>query len=445
MYQHLAKKYAGSVPRYTSYPTAPHFSNRITHDTYGSWLECLSTDDALSLYVHIPFCQSLCWYCGCSTKMVARYEPVAAYVETLLAEIRSVAERLGQRRRVSHIHWGGGSPNILTPRDIARLAMALGSCFDILPDAEHAVEIDPRYLDVVQTQAWIDAGVNRVSLGVQDFNPCVQSAINRQQPFEVTERAIKHFRDAGVKSVNIDLVYGLPKQSRESVEDTIDQVLTLSPDRIALFGYAHLPSRIKHQRLINSDDLPGAVERFAQSNRAAHKIVNAGYRRVGLDHFAKPDDSLALSSSKRNFQGYTSDEASVLIGLGATAIGRLPQGYVQNAVATGEYMRRIAESGLATARGFELSQDDNARAYVINRLMCDLDFSAEAVRSQFEGSADELIETAQTIVEMDADGLVEETEQGFQVTERGRPFVRSICSCFDAYLDQGQAQHASGV
>jgi len=445
MSQHLAVKYAGAVPRYTSYPTAPHFSSDVTGDTYAAWLEDLPVGQILSLYVHIPFCQSLCWYCGCSTKMVARYGPIQAYVDSLLAEIRSVANRLPDKYKVSHIHWGGGSPNILTPDDIARLSGALRHAFDILDDAEFAVEFDPRYLGEPQVRAFMDAGLTRVSLGVQDFNAEVQKAINRHQSFEMTEHTVRMFREGGVKSVNVDLVYGLPQQSCQSVDNTIEQVLTLAPDRVALFGYAHLPSRITHQRLIDDDTLPGPVERFHQSHRAAQRIVAAGYQRIGLDHFAKPGDPLAECSTKRNFQGYTSDEASVLVGFGATAIGQLPQGYVQNAVPTGDYMRRVGKGELATVRGFELSREDNARGYVINRLMCDLEFSNQSVRDRFSEVSDVLIETARKVLEWDADGLVERTSDGFHVTDRGRPFVRSICAQFDAYLGKGQAQHSTGV
>jgi oxygen-independent coproporphyrinogen-3 oxidase len=293
--------------------------------------------------------------------MVARYEPVQAYVGALLREIRFVSSRVRDKCQVSHIHWGGGSPNILAPNDISKLAGILRHSFDILDDAEFAVEFDPRYLFEPQVRAFMEAGLNRVSLGVQDFNESVQKAINRRQSYEMTERTVKMFRDAEINSVNIDLVYGLPHQSSDSVERTIDQVLSLEPDRIALFGYAHLPSKIAHQRLIDTDALPGAVERFAQSNRAADRIVNAGYNRIGFDHFAKPDDSLVQCNIRRNFQGYTSDEASVLIGIGATAIGQLPRGYVLNAVPTGEYMRRVENGGIATVRGFELSQGDSAR------------------------------------------------------------------------------------
>lgn len=431
----LAVKYAAPVPRYTSYPTAPHFSPKVDNTVYQSWLASLPEAYPLSLYVHIPFCDSLCWYCGCSTKAVRRYNPITAYVDTLLLEIAAVADQLSRRRDVKHIHWGGGSPNVLSPSDIRRIAFALKSAFAWTPDAEFAVEIDPRRIEPEKIDAFAEVGVTRVSFGVQDFDLAVQKAINRLQSFEQTKDAIERFRAAGVKSANIDLVYGLPHQTRDSVARTIDQVLDLQPDRIALFGYAHLPSRLAHQRLIDSNILPGPVERFAQSNRVASNLTAAGYVRIGLDHFAKPSDPLAAQPVKRNFQGYTSDDADTLIGFGASAIGHLPQGYVQNAVPTGEYMRQIQNVGLAVAKGLELSHDDRIRAHVINRLMCDLEFSAADLRTHVGEDVGTLPEEAEMLVEADQDGLVEKTADGFRITEKGRPFVRSICACFDAHLE----------
>lgn len=441
----LAKKYAKPVPRYTSYPTAAHFSAAVDAATYAGWLAGLSEAQPLSLYVHIPFCDSLCWYCGCNTKMVNRYDPVAKYVDTLLLEIDATADPLHGDFSVSHVHLGGGSPSILKPDDIARLADRMRARFTFEQDMEFAVEVDPRYIDEERIAAFAAAGVTRVSFGVQDFNPLVQDAINRQQSFAQTRDTVAAFRQAGVTSVNIDLVYGLPHQTVESVGQTIAQVLELVPDRIALFGYAHLPARLTHQRLIDSDSLPGSGERLAQSDRAAGLIADAGYVRVGLDHFAKPGDQLAAGTVKRNFQGYTKDAAETLLGLGASAIGQLPQGYVQNAVPTGEYTRCIAGGGLATARGVALSDEDRARGFVINRLMCDLGFSTADLRARFDGLAEDLVAEAQALVATDTDGLLVETPSGFAVTERGRPFVRTICSRFDAYLAAGAAQYSTGV
>lgn len=334
---------------------------------------------------------------------------------------------------------------MLAPADIRRLGAAFHDAFAFRPDAEIAVEIDPRTLQDVAADAFASIGMTRVSLGVQDFDEAVQKAINRHQSFETTRRAIEMFRGHGVGSVNIDLVYGLPHQTRDSVERTIRRVIELDPDRIALFGYAHLPSRFPHQRLIPDAALAGPIERFAQSNRLASILVDAGYVRVGLDHFAKATDSLAQAELHRNFQGYTTDEAGALIGFGATAIGRLPQGFVQNAVPTAEYKRRVEAGQFATARGRALTVDDRLRSYVIERLMCDMTFSASATRAKFGAAAEGVIEEAQLLVDADTDGLVEPTADGFRVTERGRAFIRTICSCFDSYLATSSAKHSAGV
>jgi oxygen-independent coproporphyrinogen-3 oxidase len=441
----MVKRYSAPVPRYTSYPTAPHFSPAVGPEHYAAWLEDLPAGAPLSIYAHIPFCHSLCWYCGCSTKAVQRPEPVAAYLETVLREIESVSLRLGRGHEVDHIHWGGGSPNILTPPQIMALNDALRRGFSVSSDAEFAVEVDPRTLSEVQVATFARIGVNRVSIGVQDFDPKVQTTINREQSFSTTEQAVAWFRAHGIGAVNIDLVYGLPHQTRDSVEETIRKVLLLAPDRIAIFGYAHLPSRFRHQTLIEEASLPDVVERFAQANRLAHILTGAGYVRIGLDHFAKRDDSLARGRVHRNFQGYTSDDAGVLIGLGASAIGQLPQGYVQNATATGDYMRKIAEKGLATARGRRLTDEDRMRGLVIERLMCDLEFPTEELRTRFGAAAQPVLDEAEILVQSDQDHLIERTDSGFRVTDRGRPFVRSIAACFDSYLASDQAQHSLAV
>lgn len=441
----VVKRYSAPVPRYTSYPTAPHFSPSVGPQQYAAWLEALPSPSKLSLYVHIPYCHELCWYCGCCTKAVQRYEPVESYLRTLLAEIASVAGRLGPGHEVTHIHWGGGSPNILAADDIIALDGVTRARFKIRDDAEFAVEIDPRTLSPEQVSAFALAGVNRVSIGVQDFDAKVQAAINRKQSYETTKRAIEAFRSVGIRSINIDLVYGLPHQTRHSVKETIRKVLTLEPDRIAIFGYAHLPSRMKHQRLIDDAALPGTVERFAQSNRLSHILAAAGYKRIGLDHFAGAGDRLATGPVNRNFQGYTSDEADALIGFGASAIGQLPEGYVQNAAATADYIRRIGEAGLATVRGAVLSKEDRMRALVIERLMCDLAFPSDELRRRFGDASHPILEEAELLIESDRDRLVERTGDGFRVTDRGRPFVRAIASCFDSYLGRGPAQYSQGV
>jgi oxygen-independent coproporphyrinogen-3 oxidase len=440
----MIRRYAAPVPRYTSYPTANHFSDRVGAAEYADWLSALDAGTRLSLYLHIPFCTSLCWYCACSTRATERYQPVADYLEALESETGLVAKLLPPHE-VESIHWGGGSPDIVAPDDIRRLGGVLRDRFSIVPSAEVAVEIDPRLLDPAKVEAFSAIGTTRVSLGVQDFDREVQAAIGREQSFEVTRRAVDAFRDKGVRSVNIDLVYGLPKQTVASVLRTLDRVEELVPDRIAIFGYAHLPTRMKNQRLIDETHLPGIVERFDLANALTDRLVAAGYVQVGIDHFARPSDAMASGRVARNFQGYTTDRADALVGLGATAIGRLPAGYVQNSVATHEYARRVRSGQLATARGARLSDDDRMRAYVIERLMCDLAFSAEDLEARFGMAADPLVETARSIVREDRDGLVKATCDGFRLTAIGRTFARSVCAQFDAYLGHSQAKHSLAV
>jgi oxygen-independent coproporphyrinogen-3 oxidase len=441
----LAQRYGAPVPRYTSYPTAPHFTSSIGAAQASAWLSALTAGSKLSLYVHIPFCQSLCWYCGCNTKVVNKYEPIERYLASLDRELATVAALVPREHGVSHIHFGGGSPNILKPAHIGALAAALRERFNFEKSGEFAIEIDPRGLDGEHVAAMKAAGVNRVSIGVQDFEPQVQSAINREQSYETTRHAVVMLRDAGIGSINIDLVYGLPHQTRASVARTMQQVLSLEPDRIAIFGYAHLPERIRHQRLIDPASLPDLTERLGQANRLARLLAADGYVRVGLDHFAKPGDALAQGGVHRNFQGYTTDGADALIGFGASAISRFEAGYTQNATGITEYQEKVAACGLATTRGIALSHDDRMRAFVIERLMCELAFSESDLRERFGESASPLIEEAAALMETDRDGLIERTTDGFRVTDRGRPFVRSICGCFDAYLGESEARHAAGV
>jgi oxygen-independent coproporphyrinogen-3 oxidase len=441
----LVRRMSAPVPRYTSYPTAPHFSDRVGAMNFGEGLRSLSPSQALSLYLHIPFCAQLCWYCGCNTKATRNTETIETYLQHLTTEVLMVAAVLRDERPLGHIHWGGGSPNSLSAAQIRRLAQTLTSSFSIGTQTEFAVEIDPRWLDEDQIAAFAEAGVNRVSVGVQDFNPEVQHSINRVQSVEMTERAVNGMRAAGVKGVNIDLVYGLPHQTEDSVAKTIEEVIRLAPDRIALFGYAHLPSRAKHQSMIDETTLPGTMERYRQSRRAEKLLTEAGYLTVGLDHFAKPGDALASGEIKRNFQGYTTDKAEALIGLGASSISQLPTGYYQNAVPRADYERRVQDTGFATVRGILLSEDDKMRASVIERLMCEFEFSKSSLQSVFGDLAKPVIEKAEELVAADEEGLVKRTADGFRVTEIGQPFVRAIASCFDAYLGKGSSTFSAGV
>ncbi len=438
MKPNVLAKYDQRVPRYTSYPTAPHFSPKVMAEAYRQWLAELDPASPLSLYLHIPFCDSLCWFCGCHTKIVRRYAPVAAYLEVLRREIDLVAARLDGRLVVSHLHFGGGSPTILAPDDVTALIAHLRHRFDLDQGPDFAVEIDPREAGRDMIESWARAGLNRASLGVQDLNPEVQRAINREQSFECTAQVAAWLREAGVKRLNLDLMYGLPHQTVARVINTVERVLTLAPDRIALFGYAHLPRLKRHQRLIDEAALPDGAERWRQSEAAAGRLVAAGYVRIGIDHFARPDDDLARALTAgtlhRNFQGYTTDAAPALVGLGASAISSLPQGYVQNAVPIRRYAEAIVRGRLAAVRGIRLKDDDRTRRAVIERLMCDLQVDLDTADAGASAFAAELA----ALAPMAEDGLVEIDGGRLRVTEAGRPLLRSACAAFDTYLDAGR-------
>lgn len=441
----LIESLARPVPRYTSYPTALQFSGDVDRGVYANWLGAIDPASALSLYLHIPYCHALCSYCGCNTKATQRYAPVAAYLDTLLIEAAAVAARLPRDHVVGHIHMGGGSPNILSAADLERLAAELRRTFNVAAGVDLDIEIDPRYFTPEQAEALARIGVTRVSFGVQDFDPTVQAAINRRQPFEMTSRAVSLCRNAGIGSINIDLMYGLPGQHRRRIGETVARVIELQPDRIAVFGYAHLPQRFAHQRLIPADMMPDTLERYRQASRMARLLTDAGYVRIGIDHYVKAGDPLAEGSLRRNFQGYTSDSADQLIGLGASAIGKLAQGFVQNTVPTADYTRLVRDGGLAVVRGRALTQDDTIRAHVIERLMCDLTFDGEALRKRFGDAAAPVIGEARQLVDDTGSGLIEPSPTGFSITEKGRPFARSICARFDAHLNGATGRHSPAV
>jgi oxygen-independent coproporphyrinogen-3 oxidase len=445
----LIEKYAASAPRYTSFPTAPHFHAGVDADIYRGWLRELSPDSSISLYIHIPFCESLCWFCGCHTKATRSYAPVAAYLRRLQDEIALLGASLPQGCTVRRIHWGGGSPTILSAEDISALATVLHNAFDIASDAEFSVEIDPRDLSHERIEALVSTGMTRASVGIQDFNPKVQQAINREQSFAVTKAVIDSFRMAGIASINVDLLYGLPHQSTRLLVKTLVNVLELLPDRIALFGYAHVPWMKRHQALIEESALPDAAARFRGSQLASDIVTAWGYERIGIDHFALPHDPLAIAARggrlRRNFQGYTDDSCDVLLGLGASAVGRLPQGYVQNAVPVDEYSRGVAAGRLPVTRGVALGEEDRVRAYAIERLMCEFRLSGAEMRQRFGAEATKVIAEAEAIATEGGDAVLVKDGQTFRVTERGRPFVRSICARLDPYFAVGSARHSLAV
>ena len=445
----LIKRHAAPLPRYTSYPTANHFNANVGAAEFGAYLTGLAPLSRLSLYVHIPYRRALCWYCGCSTKAVARYDRISEYLTLLEDEIESVAALVPRHHTLSHVHWGGGSPDILSPADIERLGELIRERFTVAIDPEFAVEIDPRLLTRDQVASFTAVGFNRISIGVQDFDRKVQAAIGREQSYTATRAAVELFRERGVSSINIDLVYGLPHQSATSIALTIDQVLSLGPDRVATFSYAHLPSRLKHQRLIDQVALPGAVERFEMSQQIAATLQSAGYLQIGIDHFARPDDRLAGGALARNFQGYTTDRADALIGIGASAISHLPQGYAQNAVAVDDYARRLISHGLATARGWRLAADHGRSGSRFRHQEVDVGVcvSADEVLNRFGDAAESVLRQAKTIVADNIDGFVTPIADGFSITQQGRPFERNVCAMFDAYLpsEVTRRRHALSV
>ncbi|RYE88331.1 MAG: oxygen-independent coproporphyrinogen III oxidase [Hyphomicrobiales bacterium] len=445
----LIRRYSKPVPRYTSYPTAPHFHAGITSQTYLGWLADLPPSTPISLYVHVPFCDRLCWFCGCHTKQVLRYDPIAAYLKSVHREIETVARALAGRGHVVALHLGGGSPSMLKPDDLNALATAARELFVTAPQVEFSIEIDPNDMTEDRYDAFAAAGVTRISVGVQDFDPKVQTAINRIQTVEQTRAVVEGMRSRGVTSTNLDILYGLPHQTIATVERTVDLALAMRPDRIALFGYAHVPWMKTHQKMIDEAALPGVTERYHQSQAAAARIVAAGYQAIGIDHFALPGDSLAVAARDgklhRNFQGYTTDRAPALIGFGASAISSLPQGYLQNVTATGEYLRGIAAEGVAIARGFAFDDEDRLRGWVIERLMCDFAVPVAELTDRFGAAADPVLQEMRYSALCDGDDLVAFDGAHFSVTERGKPFIRSIASTFDTYLGAGAGRHSVAV
>lgn len=449
MSNRLLARFSGPVPRYTSYPTAPHFHGGVGCGSYAQWLSALGSGQSISLYIHIPYCDRLCWFCACHTKHTLRYEPIKTYLHGLHREIEAVGALVHPGARVSAVHFGGGSPTMLKPEDMLSLMAALRRAFTFREDAEISVEMDPNDLDDGRYDALGEIGLTRASLGVQDFDPRVQEAINRIQTFEQTRGVVEAVRARGARSVNCDILYGLPFQTEASVARTVEAILSLDPDRIALFGYAHVPWMKKHQTLINDDALPNAGERFAQMSRAADLLMAAGYQPIGIDHFAKRSDTLAIAAAngqlRRNFQGYTDDAADALIGLGASSISQLPQGYAQNATATGDYLRLAEGSGLAVVRGIAFQGDDKARAFAIERIMCDFGFSFADLRAAFPWDAEAVIADARQFQQEDGEGLTILDGDGFALTEEGRPFARVAAAAFDRYLGRGQARHSVAV
>ena len=437
-----------NLPRYTSYPTAVAFDS----DQAGAaarWYGATRRDDRLSAYVHVPFCRRLCWYCGCHTSIAPAYDRIGGYLDVLHREIDLVARRLGEHAGLAHLHFGGGSPNALRPDDFVDLTGRLARAFRLLPGAEVAAELDPGLLSPAFVEAVGAAGVTRVSLGVQTFDARVQALVNRVQPYEQVARAVEGLRAVGVGGLNFDLMYGLPGQTPENVHASARQAVALRPDRIAVFGYAHVPWMKRHQTMIRESDLADIDGRWLQADAADAALVEAGYVRIGLDHYALPNDALSRAATegrmRRNFQGYTDDAAAVLVPIGPSSIGQFQEGFVQNHVPSDQWAARIAQGELPLNRALVLDDEDRLRARVIERLMCDMAVDMEAVCLDHGLPSDLLADSLDTIDALALAGLCQRDGSRIVIPESARRLMRVVAAAFDARLPEAPTRHAKAV
>lgn len=440
---------ARNLPRYTSYPTAVAFEAVAGDAEARTWLAGTRADQTISAYVHVPFCRRLCWYCGCHTSVVHDYDRVRAFFHTLMREADLWADGIGPNAGAAHLHFGGGSPNALSPEDFLALVRHLSDRFALRPDAEVAAELDPGMLSDAFIDAAGEAGVTRASLGVQTFDPGVQARVNRVQPFGMVAAANDRLRRAGVAAINFDLMYGLPGQTPENVAVSTATAITLRPDRVAVFGYAHVPWMKKHQVMIKEADLADGDGRWAQAEAADEVLLAAGYVRIGLDHYALPHDPLAVAAAsgalRRNFQGYTDDPAPVLVPIGPSSIGRFAQGFVQNAAATDVWSRAVEAGRLPVARRLAVTAEDDLRAAVIEQLMCGLTVDVEAVcraRGFAAGALDEAIGAAAVL---QPDGLCRVEGRRVSIPAGAWRMMRVVAACFDARLPVAATRHARAV
>lgn len=424
---------ASAVPRYTSYPTALMFDDALGPAELGGAIDGLPLGASLSLYLHIPYCEAICWYCGCNTGAANRMQRLERYLDALHAEIAAMGASIGNRALVGRLAFGGGSPNAIPPAAFRQLVEAIARHFNLSAEVEISVELDPRAL----TREWVEAlalaGVDRVSMGVQSFSPEIQSRIGRIQPAELVEQSLASLRVAGIGAVNFDLMYGLPGQALDDLEQTLDVAVRMEPSRIALFGYAHNPDLFPRQRRIDAQSLPDAAARFHQSALGFKKLTSHGYKPVGFDHFALPGDSLeraaALGRVRRNFQGFTDDQSDAVLGIGASAISVFPGLIVQNEKNPGKYRDRIASGGSAAAKGVVLTAEDRKRGAIIEALLCQ--GRAKLVDPVLKRSGRHVLSPYERL------GLLDWNKHELAITEAGRPYGRWIASAFDAYSGSG--------
>jgi oxygen-independent coproporphyrinogen-3 oxidase len=436
----LIRRYDRPGPRYTSYPTALEFHPEVDQAAYVRHLERAAGRDApLSFYIHLPFCEERCLFCGCNVVVTKQREIAAHYLEVLAREVRHLAQLLGERRRLSQYHWGGGTPTYLTTGQMRMLQGVVEEHFEIEPDAEVAIEVDPRVTTREHLETLAELGFNRLSVGVQDFDAEVQAEVHRVQPFEMTQQLLADGRALGFTSSNVDLIYGLPLQKPETFRQTIEDVIRIKPERIAIYSYAHVPWMKGHQRKIREETLPAPEIKLELFTTAVSMLQEAGYVSIGMDHFALPDDELGRASLNgtlgRNFMGYTVRHAPDMIACGLSGIGDVEGAYFQNERKLHAYQRAVEARGLAVERGYVRTEDDHLRRFVIGTLMCTFRLDFTAVENRFGIRFGETFRRElEDLKPMAADGLVDLTGSGVEVTDEGRLFIRNVCMTFDAYL-----------
>lgn len=450
----LATKYSRPGPRYTSYPTAAQFSLDFPKDQSDNWLQHSDQHKTapLSLYIHLPFCHDICYYCACN-KIVTREKHAARdYLRRLKAEIAIQSQRVGVDRPVTQMHWGGGTPNYLDNAEITELMHILASHFRLMDKGyrEYSIEVDPRVIDIDTIALLKGLGFNRISLGIQDFDPLVQKAINRIQPYREIVPLVECIRSHSFRSLSFDLIYGLPYQDRHTIDETLRKVIDLRPDRIACYNYAHLPERFNSQRSIERESLPSPQEKLLLQYIISQRLQQAGYLHIGMDHYVLPEDELALAQQEgrlqRNFQGYSLNMAEDLLGLGASSISQIGDFYFQNESDLGSYYALIDQGKLPAYRGCKISQEDKLRRFIIMSLICELKLDITECNRRFGIDFHARFQQETTMMRtMEADGLLQVETEEIRIRECGRPFLRNVCMLFDAYLDKHGANASSQI
>ena len=440
----LLKKYDRPGPRYTSYPTAPYFHDGVDAKVFEKHLkndDQTLADKDISLYFHLPFCDTLCYFCGCNMMVTRNRQKIETYIDYIEKEMRLLKSKINPDRKIVQLHWGGGTPTHLSPRQIRRLGGLIHTYFNFSDQAEVSVEIDPRELTRDHMVALKEVGFNRCSMGVQDFNPKVQETVNRVQPEKLTRQTVGWARELGFESLNLDLMYGLPHQTVKSFEKTIDSILDMKPDRLAVFNYAHLPQMIKHQKLIKDEWLPSPDIKLQLLKMSIEKLTSSGFVYIGMDHFARPQDELTIAMQNgtlyRNFQGYSTHAGINLLAVGITSISMLSDLYVQNYKTLDEYYEKLDQGAIPVMRGVELNKDDQLRREVITELMCNFRLKKEKIESKYNIKFDAYFADAlKTLKQFENDELVELADDQIAVTTAGRLLVRNIAMYFDFYLNR---------